>query len=1061
MSHTVTFTFYDSENRETPSQDTSPYDEGAVHDSFHQLIQEQSLLAEQVEMRDLGSSSRENLTHVVSSAHRTKAWEAPKQAEEHMDFSSATLRILASMPSRTIGRNRGAIISQYCNRTARLRRRGSRAPLQEVSRSARPSLRQLGLELDSGQEEEDGYSCLTTKASAETLKLDNISSKTTSTLCPSQLEPKNLVQCALKPATTAPSSVVPLDKRVLIGKSQDSSQHAQGRPLFGYPRTNMALFTAPNASAYTTCIQALSPEIDSAHNINTAKLLTLADNEGQSSELQRRKIASRERPWQCDLAPNAWSFQSPRAASVSGPGDLFENDPHFANALKGYGSFLAIKLFTNKGQFIIINAYLPPNPDLIIPKRSMLVKELQNLPAGQRINMLKAMPLSLAEKCKLRQDSSGHSGTLRKPKSTTFLSHCSWLKYYIIIGFRSLWYSLSSVLHTLQPWHYSLKQISGRFGSSILSYFLFLKTLLMFNSFLLLLLLVFVVAIQAAYPSATPNSVAFTGLEPLTGAGNFTHTLMYYGYYSNFTLNDPCAFSNNSTHCRQSGRVYLPYNMPLAYVFVMGVAFFVTCVLLVYSMSRSFGESYRVDSASGYLAVKVFCAWDYKVIQKRCIQLQSENICTHLKASVELLGGIQAWDIKHLSLECLAERRSRSHPLNLWKRLQKQMILFLAWTMSLSTVLGCSIAVHYFSEYIHQLHHNRLTESNQTRNEALLLGLPLLVSLINLLVPYAYNLLAVWEKRESPVLDVYVAICRNLILKMVILGLLCYHWLSPKVTSSKIQCWESFVGQELYRLVVMDFIFTLLDTFFGEFIWRVILEKKLQSKKRPEFDIARNVLELIYGQTLTWLGVFFAPLLPVVQIFKLLLLFYIKKTSLMRNCQSPSKPWRASHMSTVFITLLCFPSFLGASVFLSYTIWSVKPSQTCGPFQTFDTIYDSGKTWVLKLEKSSPNLTWFTWTHQHLIQNTFFVFFISGILLAVIYLNIQVVKGQRRIISLLKEQIANVSADRGSAVLFGIFETVGGGRRQDVSHSEASCYIWEMRMKKMRLSSSPSVQDEA
>lgn len=70
-------------------------------------------------------------------------------------------------------------------------------------------------------------------------------------------------------------------------------------------------------------------------------------------------------------------------------------------------------------------------------------------------------------------------------------------------------------------------------------------------------------------------------------------------------------------------------------------------------MSHSFGESYRVGSASGDLAVKVFCAWDYKVIQARSVRLQSENICTHLKVSTEQGHSgckIGFLEVKHLQL---------------------------------------------------------------------------------------------------------------------------------------------------------------------------------------------------------------------------------------------------------------------------------------------------------------------------------------------------------------------------------------------------------------------------
>ncbi|XP_068269110.1 transmembrane channel-like protein 6 isoform X2 [Nyctibius grandis] len=751
------------EDTESDGQEPSPDSEGALHTSFHQLIQEQSSLVEAGLELEMQARGREHPARLDPPDACAAAWPEPGQGEQHPGYSSASLRILASMPSRTIGRSRGAIISQYYNRTARLRRRSSRPPLQHLCRTARPSLRQYDLETD--------------------------------------------------PARA-----------------------------------------------------------------------TLED------------------------------------------------------------------------------------------KRSLLVKELLSLSPGQRSHMLLTVPLSLAEKRTLRQELSGQRGAPRQHRVPS--SPCGWSKDDIAL-----------------PWHYALKQIGGRFGSSVLSYFLFLKTLLMFNIVPLLILLVFVVALQAAYPPASASPRPFTGLELLTGAGYFTHSLLYYGYYSNATLNDPCASSPNGSACPLAAPP-LPYNMPLAYVFSVGVSFLITCVLLVYSMSRSFGESYRVGSSTGDLAARVFSAWDFKVVQRRSVKLQSKNICTQLK-------------------ELLAEQRSRSRSLSLCQRLGHCAVLLLAWALALGTVLGCVLAVRYLSEHMHAVQQgHRARGSGQRWQEAVPLVLPLVVSLLNALMPHLYNLLALWERQDSPVARLYVAICRNLLLKMVVLGLLCYQWLSRRVVCSAEECWETCVGQDLYRFMVMDFIFTLLDTFFGELVWRLILEKRLKRKQRPEFDIARNVLQLIYGQTLTWLGVLFAPLLPAVQMLKLLLLFYIKKTSLMQNCRSPSKPWQASHMSTVFVTLLCFPSFLGAAVFLSYTIWSVRPSDTCGPFRGLETIYKSGKTWVQVLERSNPNIGWLAWAHQHLLQDTFLLFLVSGVLLAVTYFNVQVVRGQRRIIRLLKEQIANEGEDK-------------------------------------------------
>lgn len=437
-------------------QELSPYEESEVHDSFHQLIQEQSrwVAEEGLELQQVAGN-----LGAPASGHQILL--GPKGGPV---YSTATLKILASMPSRTIGRSRGAIISQYYNRTVRLRRRrNSRPVLGQVLCSARPSLRLYDLELDSAALEEE-------------------------------------------------------------------------------------------------------------------------------------------------------------------------------------------------------------------EKRSLLVNELQGLPVAQRDHMLRAMPLSLQEKRFLREKSRTPRGKRGGRQDHGGVFCCSQLRYTCALALHSLGLALLTGLHALRPWRYALKQIGGQFGSSVLSYFLFLKTLLALNALLLLPLVAFLVAVQAAFPPEARPVPTCTGLELLTGGGCFTHSVLYYGYYSNSTLSAPCG----RPQCGP-GAGSLPYSMPLAYLFTVGAAFFVTCVTLVYSMSHSFGESYRVGSTKGIHAITAFCSWDYKVTQNWVSRLQRDNICTQLK-------------------ELLAEWQLRRDSQSACGRLRRVAVLVLVSLLCLGAALGCAVAALTFSE---------------------------------------------------------------------------------------------------------------------------------------------------------------------------------------------------------------------------------------------------------------------------------------------------------------------------------------------------------------------------
>ncbi|XP_067860148.1 transmembrane channel-like protein 6 [Heptranchias perlo] len=621
-------------------------------------------------------------------------------------------------------------------------------------------------------------------------------------------------------------------------------------------------------------------------------------------------------------------------------------------------------------------------------EKKKLFVELQQIAGNERTKMLQGIPLNLSMKRDLRRMTSNSRECNDGPLEKNHLSCWSRTKYSLIIAVRRCWYGFLSFLHSFQLWQIAQKQISGRFGMGVLSYFIFLKMLLIFNAFLLVMNLFFIVIPQATHPPEMTKG-NFIGSELLIGTGYFTDTVLYYGYYTNSTWNVLHSIGHNTSAHN------ILYNLPIAYVYTLGTSFFITCIFLVYCLSKAFGESYRVGSTYGNLALKVFCSWDFKVTHKLSVELQYENNSTQLK-------------------EFLTEHNFRATRLSTCQWFANLSVHILGWLLCLGSAVGCAVGVYYYSEYMLENYSKKIRQGmSEKQVESSLLTLPVLVSFINLVMPYIYNLIGLLEKYDFPQQQIYVAITRNMLLKMSILALLCFHWIGGNtIKISEISCWETFVGQELYRLVMVDFIFIILETIFGEYIRRVVCIKLLKRKRKPEFDIARNVLDLIYGQTLTWLGLLYAPLLPAIQIIKFIVVFYIKKLSLMKNCQPPSKLWRASHMMTVFISLLCFPSFLGATVAYTYTIWSIKPSQVCGPFRTLNTIYDSAKIWFRQLEKEDSNFFWFSWIHRYLVENPFFFLLASGILLIVVYFHWQVVDGQRKIIKLLNEQIHNEGDDK-------------------------------------------------
>ncbi|XP_077068591.1 transmembrane channel-like protein 5 isoform X2 [Siphateles boraxobius] len=618
-------------------------------------------------------------------------------------------------------------------------------------------------------------------------------------------------------------------------------------------------------------------------------------------------------------------------------------------------------------------------------KTSELVSDLVNLSAGGRFQAIRSLPMSFNERKTIRNRVNSV-----KLSKTILRADC---RQQVSRSFRRFRANLASARQHLVVWQDTLKEIGGRFGTSVLSYFLFLKWLLKFNLFSLLINFCFITIPQIVHAPNISSVTEFRGLELLTGVGYFNQTVLFYGGYNGEVIVSTPA-----------------YNMQLAYFFTIA-AYLVLCgVSLIYSMSRSFQNNFVLETGpvSGG-AWRLLCSWDFSVVNEKAIQYNKNNLGIQLK-------------------ESLSERLQEKNKTSLSDRIKRLSLHLLAWLLSLGLALGSGAGIYFLgTDQLQTFNYDH--DPNDLKAEASTLLLPVVVSLINLIVPLLYSLISKMESYSNPRAQIYISIIRNVVLKMSLLGILCFYWLN--FVPNRISCWESFVGQSVYRLLIIDFIFCLLGIFFGEFLRNVIGTMCIQSLGVPEFDIARNVLDLIYAQTLAWIGIYFSPLLPVMQVFKLFIIFYLKKISLSMNCQPPKHTGRAAQIQTVFIALLFFPSFVGTLSMVAFTVWSLQPSDQCGPFQGLDTPFYAIFNWIDSIQ-DPPESKWVWWIFENVLRSELFYYLISLIILVITFFLWQITQGRKQLIKTLREEIVNEGKDK--VFLLNKLQTIQKQRREMASY---------------------------
>uniref|UniRef100_A0A8D0C517 Transmembrane channel-like protein n=1 Tax=Scleropages formosus TaxID=113540 RepID=A0A8D0C517_SCLFO len=161
-------------------------------------------------------------------------------------------------------------------------------------------------------------------------------------------------------------------------------------------------------------------------------------------------------------------------------------------------------------------------------------------------------------------------------------------------------------------------------------------------------------------------------------------------------------------------------------------------------------------------------------------------------------------------------------------------------------------------------------------------------------------------------------------------------------------CWETTVGIEFVKLTVSDIQVTYLTILIGDFLRAVVVrflnycwcwDLEAGFPSYGEFDISGNVLGLVFNQGMIWMGAFYAPGLVGINVLRLLTSMYYQCWAVMA-CNVPhERVFKASKSNNFYMGLLLLILFLSLLPVV-YTIMTLPPSFDCGPFSGKTKMYD-------------------------------------------------------------------------------------------------------------------------